>query len=128
MGRRAFAAVSTAAMALVVGACSGAGASPTGGVGSTTSAINVTATEFKFEPSTISVQAGRVTFHVTNAGMQEHEFEIFKGDKALGEIEGLVPGIEKNLSVDLVQGAYTYECRLPGHLEQGMKGSLTVTL
>ncbi len=60
-------------------------------------------------------------------GEAEHEFEILKGDQAVGEIEGLVPGLEKNLTVSLAPGDYLYACRLPGHFEQGMKGTLTVT-
>jgi iron uptake system component EfeO len=126
MVRRALVPSASIVLAAIIAACSSAGATPTGGLGSTTNAINVTATEFKFDPSTIAVQAGKVTFHVRNAGTQEHEFEIFKGDQAVAEVEGLVPGIEKDLSADLAAGTYTYECRLPGHLEQGMKGTLTV--
>ena len=111
-------------LALAVGlvACS----SKTPG-GSAAPAIDVKASEFRFEPTTISVAAGSVTFHVTNVGEAEHEFEILKGDQTVSEIEGLVPGLEKDLTVSLAAGDYTYACRLPGHFEQGMKGTLTVT-
>ena len=103
-------------------ACS---AKPTGG--SAVPVIDVKATEFLFEPATISVNAGTVTFHVTNVGEAEHEFEILEADQVVGEIEGLVPGLEKDLTVSLAAGDYTFACRLPGHFEQGMKGTLTVT-
>ena len=111
-------------LALAVGlvACS-----PRSTGGSAAPVIDVKATEFRFEPATISVAAGSVTFHVTNVGEAEHEFEILKGDQTVSEIEGLVPGIERELTVSLVAGDYTYACRLPGHFEQGMKGTLTVT-
>jgi uncharacterized cupredoxin-like copper-binding protein len=88
--------------------------------------IDVTATEFRFEPATINVAAGTVTFHVTNIGVAEHEFEILKGDQTVSEIEGLVPGLEKSLTVSLSPGEYLFACHLPGHFEQGMKGTLTV--
>lgn len=111
-------------LALAVGlvACS----SKTTG-GSAAPAIDVKASEYRFEPATIRVAAGSVTFHVTNVGEAEHEFEILKGDQPVSEIEGLVPGIEMDLTVSLAAGDYTYACRLPGHFEQGMKGTLTVT-
>ena len=89
--------------------------------------VPVNAREFKFEPATLTVAAGTVTFAVRNTGNIEHEFEIFKGDSVVDEIEGLVPGLTKELTVDLEPGEYTYVCKLAGHEEQGMKGTLTVT-
>jgi len=88
--------------------------------------VDVKASEFTFQPATISVRPGVVTFHVTNVGEAEHEFEILAGDQTLSEIEGLVPGLEKDLTVSLAAGDYLFACRLPGHFEQGMKGTLTV--
>jgi high-affinity iron transporter len=88
---------------------------------------DVKASEFRFEPATISVHAGEVTFHVTNVGEAEHEFEILKGEQTVSEIEGLVPGLQRDLTVSLAAGEYMYACRLPGHFEQGMKGTLSVT-
>ena len=67
------------------------------------------------------------TFEVTNAGSTEHEFEIFKGDAVVDEIEGLVPGLTRVLTVTLDPGEYTYVCKLAAHDTLGMKGSLTVS-
>ena len=89
--------------------------------------VPVNALEFKYEPATLSVPAGSVTFAVRNTGNIEHEFEIFKGDTVIDEIEGLVPGLTKELTVTLEPGEYVYVCKLAGHEEQGMKGALTVT-
>jgi uncharacterized cupredoxin-like copper-binding protein len=126
--RRALVTAACIATAVSIAACSGSSTpSPSGGVGTTGQVVNVTASEFKFDPSSITVPAGQVTFHVKNVGSVEHEFEIFKGDQAIDEIEGLVPGLEKNLAVDLQAGDYTIACKLPGHFEQGMKGTLSVT-
>ena len=72
-------------------------------------------------------KAGSVTFEVTNAGSTEHEFEIFKGDAVVDEIEGLVPGLTRVLTVTLDPGEYTYVCKLAAHDTLGMKGSLTVS-
>ena len=60
-------------------------------------------------------------------GTQEHEFEIFKGDTVVDEIEGLLPTLTLDLAVTLEPGEYTYVCKLNGHDSLGMKGTLTVT-
>jgi iron uptake system component EfeO len=89
--------------------------------------VAVSAKEYAFTPSTLTVAAGAVRFVVTNAGNEEHEFEIFKGEQVVDEIEGLVPGLTKELPVTLAAGAYTFVCKLSGHDQLGMKGTLTVT-
>ena len=81
---------------------------------------------YTFTPSTLNVPAGSVTFSVRNAGNEEHEFEIFKGEQVVDEIEGLVPGLTKELTVTLAAGDYTFVCKLNGHDLAGMKGTLTV--
>lgn len=124
LGRPVLLAAALAASA-VVAACSGGApasvAPPPSGV------VAVEAKEYQFTPSTITVAAGKLTFYVRNAGTVEHEFEIFKGDQVVDELEGLVPGLAKNLSVTLEPGTYTYVCKLSGHDQLGMKGTLTVT-
>ena len=113
------------AMALLVGACSG---TPTGSAAPAPSgSIAVEAKEYQFTPSAITVPAGEVSFYVRNAGTVEHEFEIFKGDQVVDEVEGLVPGLAKELTVHLAAGDYTFMCKLSGHDQLGMKGTLTVT-
>jgi plastocyanin len=102
----------------------GTGAVPSTAAGSP---ILVSTREFAFDPSTLTVVAGAVTFHVKNVGSQTHEFEILRGEQVVDEVEDLVPGLEKDLTVTLEAGDYTYVCRLPGHEESGMKGTLTVT-
>jgi iron uptake system component EfeO len=128
MLRRASVLVGTSALAALLAACSSSSTpSSASGAGGTGPVVNVQAVDFRFDPSAISVAAGKVTFHVKNGGSAEHEFEIIKNDQPVDEIEGLVPGLEKDLTVDLPAGTYSIECRLPGHLEQGMKATLTVT-
>ena len=89
--------------------------------------IAVEATSYAFTPSAISVPAGEVTFRVRNAANEEHEFEIFQGETVVDEIEGLVPGLTKDLTVPLAAGEYTFMCKLNGHDQLGMTGTLTVT-
>lgn len=118
--------------AALIAACGGT--TPTSGPGATGPAATlpagtyaVEAKNYSFTPSTISVPAGEVTFEVTNTGTEEHEFEIFKGDTVVDEIEGLVPGLTLDLTVTLEPGDYQFKCLLNGHDQLGMTGTLTVT-
>jgi plastocyanin len=88
--------------------------------------VAIEAKEYAFTPSTITVPAGAVTLSIRNGGSQEHEFEIFKGDTVVDEVEGIVPGLTKNATVTLAAGEYTFLCKLNGHDQLGMKGTLTV--
>jgi plastocyanin len=90
-------------------------------------AIRVAASEYKFEPATLTVKAGEALFAVTNAGTTAHEFEVFQGDKLVDEVEGINPGSTKQLTVTLAPGTYTYVCKLAAHDTLGMKGAITVT-
>lgn len=125
-GRPAFATVALASVAFVAAACGGntGSAAP---VVVPSGAFSVEAKDYEFSPATLTVPAGAVTFAVRNGGTQEHEFEIFKGETVVDEIEGLVPGLTKTLTVTLAAGEYTYLCKLNGHDQLGMKGTLTVT-
>ena len=116
-----FAAVATIAAACGAGAPAGSATPVPSGV------VAVAASEFKYEPATLTVPAGTVTFGVHNKGNIEHEFEIFKGDQVVDEVEGLVPGLTRELTVTLPPGEYTFVCKLAGHEAQGEHGTLTVT-
>jgi uncharacterized cupredoxin-like copper-binding protein len=67
-----------------------------------------------------------VTFSIRNAGSQEHQFAIFKGDQAVDEVQAIMPGLTKDATVTLAAGDYTFVCKLNGHDQLGMKGTLTV--
>jgi plastocyanin len=116
-------------IAAILAACA-AGASPTpAGPGSspTGGAIEIVATEYAFDPSTLTVPAGPITFRIRNAGTLVHEFEVIRGETVVDEIEDLVPGLDRSITMTLEPGSYIYVCRLAGHEEAGMTGSLTVT-
>ena len=115
-------------MAVVLAACGGGGTQSPGAAASLPAGTYaVEAKEYAFTPSTLSVPAGEVTFRVRNAGTEEHEFEIFQGETVVREIEGLVPGLTKDLAVTLAAGEYRFKCLLSGHDQLGMTGTLTVT-
>lgn len=82
---------------------------------------------YAFSPATITVPAGSVTFSIRNVGSQEHEFEVLQGDQVVDEVEGIVPGLTKDATMTLAPGDYTFLCKLNGHDQLGMKGTLTVS-
>jgi uncharacterized cupredoxin-like copper-binding protein len=87
----------------------------------TKTAVSVTATEFHFKLSKASVPHGSVTFTVTNKGAIGHDFKI--GGKKTPVI---APGKSAKLTVTLKAGKASYQCTVPGHAAQGMKGTLKV--
>jgi high-affinity iron transporter len=131
VGGPAAAVTSALAMAVVAVIVAGCGASSSGsaaaGASSVPGAIKIAASEYTFTPSTLTAPSGSVTFEVTNTGTTEHEFEILKGETVIDEVEGLVPGLTRNLTVTLQPGDYTYVCRLAAHDTLGMKGTLAVS-
>jgi iron uptake system component EfeO len=113
-------------VAALLAGCGAAGASSGPATPLPSGVIAVEAKEYQFTPSAITVPAGSVTFSIRNAGTQEHEFEIFKGDQVVDEVEGMVPGLTKEATVTLQPGDYIFMCKLNGHDQLGMKGTLTV--
>jgi high-affinity iron transporter len=124
--RTAATAVAAVALLLLVG-CGASGGPAAPAASAPAGAIVVTAKEYQFTPSALTAPAGRVTFHITNAGNETHEFEIFKGEAVVDEVENIVPGISRDLTVELAAGDYTFVCALNGHDSLGMKGTITVS-
>jgi plastocyanin len=89
----------------------------------------VTMTEFKFDPSTMSVPAGNVTFWLVNSGTTAHDMSIKDSSgKTIATSELVSSGDSMAFTVsNLAAGNYTFICTQPGHEASGMKGTLTVT-
>lgn len=123
-------AVAALAPALVLAPAACGGAAPGSAAPATPlppGAIAVEAREYAFTPSVVTVPAGSVTFAVTNSGTENHEFEVVVGDEPVGKLEPFARGTTEALTVTLAAGEYTLICRLNGHDQLGMKGTLTVT-
>ena len=90
-------------------------------------AVVVKASEYKFDPATMTSMPGSTTFVLTNAGATEHEFRLFKADAEVGAIGSVAPGSSGQLTVNLEPGEYSYLCKIAAHDQAGMKGTLTVT-
>jgi uncharacterized cupredoxin-like copper-binding protein len=95
-----------------------------GGAGGT---VDLTATDFKFDPSDPTVKAGEVTFNLANDGQTTHSLEIEDVNGSDQELEGEVsPGSDGTLKVNLPAGKYEFYCPVGNHKEMGMTGEITV--
>ena len=120
--------------ALIMAACSSGG----GSTGATN--IKVTTTEFAFNPANVTVPAGAsVSLTLDNTGTVQHTWVVLKQGVNVTTATGLDPAsIYFTSKVDAgktatftftapsTPGDYEIICDLPGHLEGGMKGTLTV--
>ena len=111
------------AAGVLLGACGGSSAAQPAG------STKVTMTEFKFDPSTISVPSGKVVFFLVNAGTSSHDMTIRDSSGATIAHSDLVSaGDSFVFTVDsIAAGTYTFFCSQPGHEASGMKGTLTVS-
>lgn len=116
-------AASLATLALVAACGGGGGGSQPAG------SIKVTMTEFKFDPSTISAQHGKVVFFLVNGGSVSHDMIISdaSGNRVAGS-ELISAGDSFVFTVDnIAAGTYKIFCDQPGHEASGMHGTLTIT-
>jgi plastocyanin len=80
----------------------------------------------KFDSSTLSAKAGKVTINFTNKASLEHNVTVASPS---GSVLGATPtfaGGSKTLTVNLTPGTYTFYCSVPGHRQAGMEGKLVV--
>lgn len=117
-------AVGLMTVALLAG-CGGGGSGSSQPSGS----IQVTMTEFKFDPSTIQHSSGKIVFWLVNSGSTQHDMAIRDSSgKILAQSELVAAGDTKEFDVDnIAAGTYAFVCTQPGHEASGMKGTLTVT-
>ncbi len=100
---------------------SGGGATGAGGT------VDLTATDFKFDPSEPTVKSGNVTFDLKNGGQVTHSLEIEDVNGQDKELEGSVsPGSDGTLAVNLAPGKYDFYCPIDSHKQMGMTGEITV--
>jgi iron uptake system component EfeO len=93
--------------------------------GSGTPTVN--ATDSACKVSVTELKAGPTTFKVTNGGSKVTEFYVYAaGDRIMGEVENIGPGLTRNLVVDLPKGKYQGACK-PGMVGDGIRQTLTVT-
>jgi iron uptake system component EfeO len=89
--------------------------------------IAVTATDSECKVASNSVAAGTVSFKVTNQGSKVTEFYVYApGDRVMGEVENIGPGLSRDVHIELPAGSYETACK-PGMIGQGIRGAFTTT-
>ncbi|MEU4293679.1 iron uptake system protein EfeO [Kribbella sp. NPDC026596] len=92
-----------------------------------TGPVTVKATDSDCSLSRRDVKSGTSTFTVSNSGSKVTEFYVYAdGDRVMGEVENIGPGLKRDLIVELPTGKYQAVCK-PGMVGDGIRGDLTVT-
>jgi plastocyanin len=125
--------VSVVLLSLVLAAC--------GGVASPSTTIDVTMTDFQFQPSQFTVPAGQeITFTSSNNGAVVHNFVIMNLGTSAGDFfdEEDVPNVywetelqpggstTTTFTAPTEPGEYQVVCRTEGHIVSGMTAKLIV--
>jgi iron uptake system component EfeO len=89
--------------------------------------IAVAASDDACEVDASELPAGTYHFSVANHGSSVTEFYVYAdGDRVLGEVENIAPGVTRELLVELPAGTYETACK-PGMVGDGIRHPLTVT-
>jgi uncharacterized cupredoxin-like copper-binding protein len=100
----------------------------TSGGGGGSSTVKLTADPggaLKFDKTSLSAKAGKVTVVMDNPSQTPHAVEV-EGKGVEEETKTLTQGTAK-VTVDLKPGKYEFYCPVDGHKAAGMKGTLTVS-
>lgn len=121
----------------------------------TAATVNVTLREFMVTPDRPSAPQGNITFHVANAGTEDHEFLVLRtdlpadalpqnedgsymedgpGTELIDEIEEFPAGTSEDLTLSLAAGDYVLLCNrveidddeVEAHYALGMFAAFTV--
>ncbi|NMO50957.1 iron uptake system protein EfeO [Actinoplanes sp. TBRC 11911] len=88
--------------------------------------ITVKASDTACEVAKSSLDAGTHVFQIANSGSKVTEFYVYAdGDRVMGEVENITPGLSRELRVELPAGAYQTACK-PGMIGTGIRAALTV--
>ncbi|MGY1758368.1 iron uptake system protein EfeO [Geodermatophilus sp. SYSU D01062] len=115
--------------ALTTAACGSAdtGSGAASGGGEAADTVAVAATDDACDVASSELPAGTHSFQVTNSGDRVTEFYVYaEGDRVMGEVENIAPGLTRELLVELPAGSYETACK-PGMVGDGIRGDLTVT-
>ena len=112
--------------ALTLAACGGGDAS-SGSSSGAADDIAVAASDDACDVATSHLDAGVHQFTVTNSGSKVTEFYVYAdGDRVMGEVENIAPGVARELRVELPAGDYETACK-PGMVGDGIRTALTVS-
>ena len=117
-GRAGLTAIGAVAVALAIAAAAGAGPAQPAPAGELTLRLSNTS----FHPATLTVPSGRVTVELTNHDLFWHSFTI---DQPAVSVDVPVGGTRR-VTFAVPPGSYQFYCRVPGHRQAGMVGTLRV--
>jgi iron uptake system component EfeO len=108
-------------------AMAGCGGDDTGDAAAAGGPITVKASDSSCEVARSSADAGTSVFTVTNGGKKVTEFYVYApGDRVMGEVENIAPGLSRELHVELPAGSYETACK-PGMIGKGIRAAFTVS-
>jgi plastocyanin len=123
-----------AALVLVIAGCGGsdnknAGSSSSGGSDSGGGGQQIALSapkdgSLKFDKSTLTAKAGKVTINFDNPSQTPHAVEI-EGNGVEEESDTVTAG-KASVTADLEPGTYDFYCPVGNHRAGGMEGKLTV--
>ena len=114
------------ALPVAVTACGGEDATETAAGDDAIETIEVSATEFAFDPSEITLDAaGTYRFVLTNDGGAPHALEI-EGNGVEAQTDTIDGGDTAELEVTLDDGEYEIYCPVGNHADEGMVGRIVV--
>ena len=105
-------------------ASTGTSTPASGGGGGEQLTLAADKSQLKFDKSTLTAKAGKVTITMTNPSAFQHNVAIKGGVNANGNVVG--QGGKSVVSIDLKPGKYTFFCSVDGHESAGMTGELDV--
>src|SRR5688572_2125134 len=109
------------AAAMVVLAAAACGPGETPAPAGTDGPIAVSATDTECVVARTETAAGTTVFKVTNGGTKVTEFYVYaQGDRVMGEVENIGPGLSRDLHVELAAGTYQTACK-PGMSGSGIR-------
>jgi plastocyanin len=82
--------------------------------------------QLKYNKTSLTANAGRVSIDFTNMAPLGHNMTIESSSGAIVGATPTIQGASKTLSLDLKPGTYKFFCSVPGHRMAGMEGTLTV--
>jgi iron uptake system EfeUOB component EfeO/EfeM len=87
--------------------------------------VHVSISDAGCAPAQLQLASGPATFVVTNDGSSSVlEYEVYQSDHILGEVENVIPGIQRTFTLNLKPGTYKLAC--PNGTTSAT-GTLTVT-
>ena len=119
--------IAATALALTLAACGGGGEADGSGAqeggGGSSDGLTVTAKEFEFDPTSITIPADTPTdVTIDNQGVIEHDITVDELDLKVYA----TAGSSATETVTAAAGSYAFYCSIPGHRESGMEGTFTV--